>query len=432
MGTRKGSENRKALIVELQEIARTEPTGLVTRRVYRERAKRPSAWQSYFDSFKEFTITAGVNLTPNASGTPTETNEVVGNTWTVTMPKTRISTLEGLLANCKADLSIWEVERFTAKAWEMGYKDSDDKGAHYPLYAVSATFKKRVAIVEAKKIIEELKEEAKSFARAPSPVIYDQTGSGNLLEIMIPDLHAGKLCWSSETGYQDYNTKIAVETYRKALDSLLELASGYKFDRILLGVGNDLLHTDNVQGTTYSGTKVDTDTRYHKTYRVVRKMLSESIEKLRLIAPVTVKLVPGNHDTLSVFTLGDSLECTFDKYPDVDVDNGPSLHKTFEWGDVFLLLTHGHEGKQADYGVWMASKYPKEFGRTKYREIHVGHKHKTSLDEKFGIRVRTLSSLTEPDAWHAENNFTGNLRTAEALVFNKKQGLIAQFYFNAD
>jgi hypothetical protein len=80
----------------------------------------------------------------------------------------------------------------------------------------------------------------------------------------------------------------------------------------------------------------------------------------------------------------------------------------------------------------MASKYPKEFGRTKYREIHVGHKHKTSLDEKFGIRVRTLSSLTEPDAWHAENNFTGNLRTAEALVFNKKQGLIAQFYFNAD
>jgi hypothetical protein len=78
----------------------------------------------------------------------------------------------------------------------------------------------------------------------------------------------------------------------------------------------------------------------------------------------------------------------------------------------------------------MASTYPQEFGRTKFREIHVGHKHKTALDEKFGVRVRVLSSLTEPDAWHANNNFVGNTRTAEALIFNKERGLVAQFYHN--
>jgi hypothetical protein len=416
-----------AILADIQKVAREH--GPVTRVQYRKYGTfSERSIIEKFGGFFNAVQAAGSGKSAQSTPTLVETNEVSGNKWEITLPKTRIHTLPQLLEHAKVDTSIWKVDRFVVNCWEMGFKDSNDKPATQPLYQVKATLIRDVVMIDVRQEIEALKDEVKKVARVPKSVIHSAKSSGNLLELMIPDLHAGKLCWAKETGYQNYDTPIAIATYRNAVDSLLVATKGYTFDKIILGVGNDLLQSDNIQGTTYSGTKVDTDVRFRKTYRMVREMLSETVEKLRLLAPVEVKLVPGNHDTLSTFTLGDSLECRFHNYSDVLVDNGPSMHKTVEWGETFLVLTHGHEGKQADYAAWIASKYPREFGRTKFREVHVGHKHKSALDEKFGVRVRTLSSLTPPDAWHSDNNFVGNLRVAEGLVFNKERGLVAQFY----
>lgn len=414
------------LVDDLVQVA-SKSKGTITRNFYRANGSySESQWQEFFPTWRDFLEAAG--LAENLD--KTETNEIVGDLWNITLPKTRICTLEQLLEYTKVDLSIWEVERFVVNKWEMGYRNEDGDADQIPLFQVKATLRRRNTMVVIREEIEALKNEVKALVKPPKPVQYGTLDSGNLLELTIPDLHAGKLAWSKETGYQDYDLSISIETYRRAIDSLLEQAKGFKFDKIILAVGNDLLQTDNIQGTTYSGTKVDADGRYKKVYVTVRKMLCEVIEKLRLIAPVEVKLVPGNHDTLSTFTLGDSLECMFDRYHDVRVDNDPKKHKVVEWGDCFLLLTHGHEGKQSDYGVWMASQYPEIFGRTKFREVHAGHKHKSALDEKFGIRIRTLSALCPPDVWHADNLFVGNLRTAEAMVWNKTRGMVASFYHN--
>lgn len=384
----------------------------------------PSTIQKYWTSSSQ---TSESTTESPFSGQPQETIEVSGDTQTISLPKTRICTLEQLIEHCKIDLTVWEVERFVCNKWEVGAK-VDDKLVAEPLFQVKAWLRRNKVMVDARAEIEVLKAEAKLEMRWPAPVIYSTQDSANMLELLMPDLHAAKLAWAKETGFQNYDTAIAVDTYRRATDTLIREASSINIDEITLGVGNDVLQADNIQGTTYAGTKVDVDSRYRKSYVTVRKMLSETIEKLRLIAPVKVKVVPGNHDTQSAFTLGDSLECKFENYTDVFVDNGPISHKIVEWGDVFLLLTHGDKGKQSDYGIWMATEYPEVFGRTKFREIHVGHKHKTALDEKFGVRVRTFSALCPPDEWHAGNNFVGNLRVAEGLVFNKKFGLKAHFY----
>lgn len=418
--------SKRELVADLKLLAEENSDLTITRNFYRANGHFKEAhWQKHFASFASFIAEAGLTSEPPS---PPETSEVVGDNWTISLPKTRIHTLDELLEYAKVDLSIWSVERWVSNKWEVGAKNDKGRLVVEPLFQVKAVLVRRNDMVAIKEEIAALKEDAKRYAPVPKPCARGGKTSGNMLELMLPDLHAGKLCWSKETGYTDYDTAIAVSTYRNAVDALIDRASGYKFDKIVLGVGNDLLQSDNIQGTTYSGTKVDTDTRFHKTYRVVREMLTETVEKLRLFAPVDIKLVPGNHDTLSTFTLGDSLECRFHNYADVVVDNSPSMHKTVEWGNTFLVLTHGHQGKQTDYAAWMASQYPKEFGRTKFREVHVGHKHKASLDEKFGVRVRTLSSLTPPDAWHANQNFIGNLRVAEALVFNKDEGLVAHFY----
>jgi acetone carboxylase gamma subunit len=357
-----------------------------------------------------------------------ETNEFNGNTWNVTLPKTRIHTLPELLEYCQVDLGIWQVERFIVNRWEMGAKNAAGHVEVTPLYQIKATLIKKQNIVDARVEIEALKQEAKQSAPTPKTLIRSSREGGNLLELVIPDLHAGKLSWGKETGYGDYDTKLAEQVYERAIETLLDRSKSFVIDHIVLAVGNDLLNSDNLNSMTTKGTLVNTDTRYQKTYKTVRKMIVRTIERLRQVAPVSVKMIPGNHDTLSTFTLGDSLECWFDKFTDVTIDNAAIQHKFFTWGDCLVMLTHGDKGRKADYGLWLATECSKEFGNSKFREIHIGHTHKLQVEEKYGVRVRTLSALTQPDAWHAENLFVGNQQAAEAFVWNKKDGLVAQFF----
>jgi DNA repair exonuclease SbcCD nuclease subunit len=177
---------------------------------------------------------------------------------------------------------------------------------------------------------------------------------------------------------------------------------------------------------------VNTDGRYQKTFVIARKMIVRCIERLREIAPVKVLVVPGNHDTRATWHLGDSLECYFHRYDDVEIDNNPTPRKYFQHGNVMLMFTHGDKGKRTDYPLLMATEQRAMWGATKYRETHTGHTHMTKMDEQHGIRVRVLPALCPPDAWHSENGFVGNLRSAEGYVWNNVEGLVTQVFYNDD
>jgi hypothetical protein len=251
-----------------------------------------------------------------------------------------------------------------------------------------------------------------------------------MLEVNLPDMHFGKLAWAVETGGKNYDVKIAVERYNKALNSLLSRSAGYPIDELIYVVGNDILNSDDAESQTTSGTVVTTDGRYQKTFATVRSVIIDSIERLRQIAPIKVIMVPGNHDALSVWHLGDSLECWFHNYSDVKIDNAPRYRKYHRFGNVLLMFTHGDKGKKNEYPLLMATECPKDFGETKFREAHIGHLHQTRLEEKYGVRVRTLSALCEPDDWHAIQGFVGNILSAEAFIWNKNEGLISTVYYN--
>src|ERR1700677_474221 len=101
----------------------------------------------------------------------TESSEIRGNEWEISLPRTNIHTLEELLDYCRVDLLIWEVDRFVVNKWEMGYikeKQSDKNVADsLPLYQVKAFLKRKVNTVRAIQEIENLLREAK--LRAPEP-----------------------------------------------------------------------------------------------------------------------------------------------------------------------------------------------------------------------------------------------------------------------
>lgn len=276
--------------------------------------------------------------------------------------------------------------------------------------------------------IEELKGLDRTVRASAKPVI----STGNMLEINIADAHLGKLAWSAETGHESYDTKIADAMYRRAQSTLFERAKGIKFAKVLMVIGNDLMNSDTAEGTTTKGTQVATDGRYHKTFYRARTLMIDSIEQARKVAPVHVIVMPGNHDRLACFHLGDSLEMYFHGQSDVIIDNEPTARRYFQFGKVMLMFTHGDIGQRMDMPGVMASEQPKMWGDTLFRECHTGHLHQTRTEEKHGIRVRILPSLSPPDAWHANNAYVGCLRSAEGYIWNAEEGLIGQVFYTDD
>jgi len=68
----------------------------------------------------------------------TETSEITGDKWVLTLPKTRIHTLEQLVEACEIDLNFWHVDRFIANKWEVGAKDAFDVVQVTPLFQIKA------------------------------------------------------------------------------------------------------------------------------------------------------------------------------------------------------------------------------------------------------------------------------------------------------
>ena len=366
---------------------------------------------------------------PDQKPVLTETSEVKDGQWMISLPKTRIHTLDQLIEYFEIDLSIWEVEKFHANKWEMGYKNEKGYAQVEPLYQVKAFLKKRKDVESAKNEIQALKDLAKEDFLGAIPKIHISYPENLMLELTLPDVHFGKLAWGVETGHANYDVKIAESVYWTALESLLDRVNHRRFDKILFVVGNDILNSDDIEGRTTAGTYVSSDARYHKTFSAVRNAMVKSIERLRQIAPLKVMTVSGNHDQLSCWHLGDSLECFFHNYLDVEIDNLPRQRKYHEHGLVGLMFTHGHKAKRSDYPALMAAEQPHMWGRTKFRECHCGHLHMTKTDEQHGFRTRVLPSLTAPDDWLATNGFVGNLRNAEAYSCSAQEGLIEQAYY---
>ncbi len=327
-------------------------------------------------------------------------------------------TLEEVVALCKVDTDKWDAKGFSVTRKKNGF-------------GWSARFAKRVDATDVKDEIEALKAEFKEFVGAPALQSVKDNGGEILLEVAIFDLHYGKLGWDEECG-ENYDSKIARKRFLAATQSLVEKATKQgKISRILFPVGNDYLHIDTQEVTTTLGTRQDADSRFSRIFRDGRKLLIEAIEYLKTIAPVDVLVVVGNHDSNSMFHLGDALECWYHADPLVKVDNAPALRKYYRYGNSIIGFTHGDKEKIKDLPLLGATEKPHDWADCAYREWHLGHRHGEHCIEEKGVKVRTLSSLSGSDFWHNNKGYVGNVKGAEAFLFHKEDGLVAQFYHNA-
>lgn len=357
-----------------------------------------------------------------------ETVEITDNELKYEIPNTRIHTLEGLIEKFKVDTEKWSCVRFVANKYEVGAKNASGELVVEPLYQVKAFFEKRkiTDIEVVKNEIERLKEEAKRDIK-PFNInkIYAHSGkSGNALEISIYDLHLGKLSWQPETGGASYDLKIAVKSGEDAFTNLISRHDKSEISKILLVLGQDYINQDNIAGTTTRGTQVSGDGRYHKLFQAGFDLARKQIETCLQIAPVEVVTAVGNHDTHISWGISHSLECFFHGNKHVSFDNSPLFRKYWSYGSTMLMFTHGDSGKPLDYPLMMATERPDLFGKSEYREGHCGHYHQTKTVEQCGVRIRTIPSLTPPDAWHSKSGFINNVRAAQSFLWSKTDGLL--------
>lgn len=370
---------------------------------------------------------------------PSQSFRITGNKGEVTFgANRRILNEKDLLAYCKIDSTVWRIDKFICNKWEMGSLNRTRQPQVTPLFQVKVWLSRKIELITAAAEIAALKATAsrdfertvKSYAQRTSIVKRAGVDDNLLVELSIPDLHAGKLAWAKETGYANYDTKLAIAAYKEAIETLMSRVGSFdRIGHILVPLGNDLFNADNIRGTTTGGTQQDADVRFFKTFYQTRVMLVQELLRLSQIAPVTVLTVPGNHDRQTAWHLGDSLECRFYDNRRISINNHPTLRKYFQWRKVMLMFMHGNTGKREDYPLLMATEEPEMFAATSFREIHTGHFHQVKLQEHHGVRVRISPALCPPDAWHNEQTHVGNLRGAEAFVWHPIEGLINQALF---
>lgn len=360
-----------------------------------------------------------------------------------------IKTVDDLLKEANVDLKLWKIRDYSINKWDVtSFKTKTPITRQN--FQVNVKLEKNEEVNKEMICGEVFNEMTKNYI-PPLVEKHDVLNfnnrtnkENNLFEISIFDLHLGKLAWCGETG-ENFDTKIASERFIKSIKELVFRALLFGFERILFPVGNDFFNSDNLFNTTTNGTPQDEDLRWQKTFSLGFKLLVDGINILKQTGkPVDVLVIPGNHDFQRSYYVGVSLEAWFRDDPMVNINNGASPRKYYNFGDVLLGFTHGKYEKESSLPMLMATENEskKLWSKTKFREWHVGHIHRKrnvnymvvennkTLNEDFGVFVRHLSSLTGTEEWHHKRGFVSQIKAADGFIWNDKEGLVAHINTN--
>ncbi len=381
-----------------------------------------------------------MEYTDNENGEPTLVVQGVG---------TPITTIDEMFAHADEkgfpdDLDRFAVTHYKRRTWTTPMKlGNAEDGFHVDLIAnfyVAATFglKKPMDDLRAmqRDIIEDIR--AVSQDTVPERIKRPEAPVGKrsvMFEPAVVDLHLGNLVWGKECG-EDWDMRIAEAVFKMTVRSLVAEAldsASLHIEEIVWIVGNDFMHADGKEAKTTAGTQLALDNRWPKLFRKAHQLQRWAIDLLRTIAPVKVIVIPGNHDELSAFTVGEVLWAVYEHTEDVHIDNGPKPRKYVMYGNTLIGMTHGnHERLNQLPALMHADRDAMPYlSAAEYKEFHVGHYHHRkgiqsipSHEDQRGVLVRILPSITATDDWHFQKGFVGSVKASEGYLYCRESGLI--------
>ena len=344
---------------------------------------------------------------------------------------------------CAHDLEEWQITAFKENVWTVTAKINGelvpaDNWSVYAKFGLQRPIERVQVFAEEAKadILADMSTRDSEWFRRVSEV--REYTDPHLLELHLADFHLCSLAWAEETG-ADWDLSIQRRMFKEAVEDLLTKASRFEVDQILWVAGNDFFNSDNIHGTTAAGTPQDMDTRYQKMFREGQRLNRWAIDRCRVVAPVIVKVIPGNHDPLLSFALGEVLEVAYNNVEDVQVDNAACPRKYFLYGNTLLGFTHGRESavNQKHYGEIMATEARQLWAQARYCEFHIGDKHHrkgtthTLYDDTYGVVTRIMPTLSAPSAWAVGMGYK-SYRGAEGYLWSRDRGQAAMFVYNVE
>jgi hypothetical protein len=366
-----------------------------------------------------------------------------GKTKVITCRSTSIKSVQDALEAAEVDQGVWEVERYLINKWDQGSKlgkAGEESIAVTPLWQVKIWLRRKTADVTS---LESLLAEIRK-GPVVLPVYKRPTRKGSeprrALEISIMDPHLGMHCFKPES-HGSWSLDECEEMFKGTTDRLLELAEPYgPFEEIVVPMGNDFLHADGVYHETTAGTPQPEMDSLHEVYVRGKKLLLWQVERLRQVAPVRVLSIPGNHDRVLSFTLGQLLEAYYAgaKSEDVKVDASAAPYKTWAFGVNLLLFEHGHSINAVRLAALLANETRLTgWDKARYCEVHCGDQHrkgsaKPSSFEEMGVSTEFLPGLTQINSWHKVHAYSWQKRGAMGFIWDHDRGPIARLQCNID
>lgn len=337
------------------------------------------------------------------------------------------SEIEKVLISKGIDPSLWDIAWIKTK--EGSYRVKKDINELNVFY---------------KKLLEELK----SYSVKTKKIKRKKFKEPNLLVLDPADPHFGKRAVKAETG-EDTNSIITEKRFKEGVKKLLEKASNFNLEKIILVVGNDMIHVDNKSFSTTNGTLQQTDCSWWEQILIAKKAYIEAITLCTQIADTHVVFCPSNHDYHLGFCIAQMLEAFFHNNSNVTFDTTILHRKYVLYGHNLLGFSHADKGKEASFPDLMKTEAKQAWAAAKFGYWYLHHIHHKNRKHYKGAKglvlekdysdvtviknsqlenptdrvyVEYLRSISGTDKWHFDEGYVGAVKAMEGFIHSPFYG----------
>ena len=251
-----------------------------------------------------------------------------------------------------------------------------------------------------------------------------------LMEIPPIELHLGKISDKIQTG-EEYTLEIAKRRFYDICNKIFKKQAIEQCGRCLVVVGSDFFNSESDNCTSVHKIPQQNSHGYIKLFTDGLEMYTSFLTSLKSIFNnVDVMLCAGNHARAMETYLYIALQQYFRKDNTVHFIENYKQTQCYSFGECAIFYNHG-DAKLQQIIKSIPAEFYDEWGRHKFRELHLGHLHKeVTVDDDGGMITRRIGSPCSTDAWHAENRYVGAIKKHEIFIWNSKYGLEQNYYIN--
>lgn len=287
---------------------------------------------------------------------------------------------------------VWELTNFNLTKY--GKEDS-------PMYAAKVMLKPDKIGIDWEELGERLANRVEP--KLPSELIH--INNNEYLVIALFDLHFGNNM---------------IDDYDESLGKIFKQLEN-EYQKVLILSGGDILHVDNYQSTTASGTQLDTtdmNQAWDDAFDFFDLIIDKSLDHAE---SVEVMYVPGNHDESAAQTLFKALNKLYRKEDRLVIDDRQEMYKATLLGHNFIGVTHGVKRNKKDYPMLFATQFSSLWGTNgvNTREVYTGHLHHEHTVDMNGLMIRQMPTRNKDDKWHKDNGFVGSHKRFQIVEYSE-------------